>query len=139
MINPILETCIECEGDGIIYDDQGTSEKCEGCNGTGKVERLACTVFEFNGKYSNYLEKGHYGCDIDIIPIIEYLDQEFQEFVKIPEFKYIQIKSKFNSFRFYCTGLSRAKTDEVENNLKRIYDEYTNKPVLPINSNIHGK
>lgn len=162
MINPILETCIECDGDGKTFysccgdDVKGTEyedydiyptckehlggpEECESCKGTGKVERLACTSFEFNGKYADYLEAGHYGLDLDHIPAIEYLDQQFQEFVKIPGFKYTQIKSKFQSFRFYCDGPSREKITEVENKLKEIYDQFINKPVLPINSSLHDE
>ena len=80
------------------------------------------TAEEFNIKYKDYLEIGHYGLDLDNPEAIEYLDNEFQEFIKIPDFSYSQIKSKFSSFRFYNCGVSHEKTKEVEQKLKEIYD-----------------
>lgn len=79
------------------------------------------TAEEFNQKYKDYLEKGHYGLDLHKPEAIEYLDKEFQEFIKIPNFTYSQIKCKFGSFRFYNEGLSMEKTQEIEQKLKEIY------------------
>lgn len=59
------------------------------------------TTNEFNTKYEAYLETGHYGLDIDDENIINYLDGVFQDLIKIPGFKYSQIKLKFNMGRFY--------------------------------------
>ena len=59
------------------------------------------TASEFNEKYKEYLEEGHYGLDISTPSIIKYLDEMFQDLIKIPGFKYIQIKEKFNTSRFY--------------------------------------
>ena len=59
------------------------------------------TASEFNEKYKDYLEEGHYGLDIGYQSIVDYLDKVFQGFIKIPGFKYSQIKLKFNSCRFY--------------------------------------
>lgn len=59
------------------------------------------TVDEFNEKYKEYLEKGHYGLDIGNENIIKYLDDVFKDLIKIPGFKYNQIKEKFGSSRFY--------------------------------------
>ena len=59
------------------------------------------TVSEFNEKYKEYLEEGHYGLDISTPSIIKYLDEMFQDLIKIPGFKYSQIKEKFNTSRFY--------------------------------------
>ena len=56
---------------------------------------------EFNEKYKEYLEEGHYGLDISTPSIIKYLDEMFQDLIKIPGFKYSQIKEKFNTSRFY--------------------------------------
>jgi hypothetical protein len=81
------------------------------------------TADQFNEKYKEYLEKGHYGLDLHKPEAIEYLDKEFQELIKIPGFQYSQIKSKFNSFRFYNEGISRDKTFEIEEKLKEIYGE----------------
>ena len=80
------------------------------------------TADQFNEKYNDYLEHGHYGLALDNPEAIEYLDNEFQEFIKNPDFSYSQLKSKFNSFRFYNTGVSYEKTREVEQKLKQIYD-----------------
>ena len=59
------------------------------------------TKNEFNEKYKEYLEEGHYGLDISTPSIIKYLDEMFQDLIKIPGFKYSQIKEKFNTSRFY--------------------------------------
>ena len=59
------------------------------------------TISEFNEKYKEYLEEGHYGLDINTPSIIQYLDEIFQGLIKIPGFKYSQIKEKFNTSRFY--------------------------------------
>jgi hypothetical protein len=60
---------------------------------------------EFNEKYKDFLEEGHYGLDIHIPVVIEYLDTVFKDLTKIEGFKYSQIKLKFNMVRFY-TNLS---------------------------------
>lgn len=59
------------------------------------------TVSEFNTKYIDFLEGGHYGLDIEYPSVVEYLDKIFEGLIKIPGFKYSQIKWKFNSSRFY--------------------------------------
>ena len=37
---------------------------------------------EFNDKYKDYLEEGHYGLDINHLKVIEYLDSIFQDLIK---------------------------------------------------------
>ena len=59
------------------------------------------TASEFNEKYKEYLEEGHYGLDISTPSIIKYLDEIYQDLIKIPGFKYSQIKEKFSTSRFY--------------------------------------
>ena len=59
------------------------------------------TVNEFNEKYKDYLEEGHYGLDLNTPSIIKYLDEMFQGLIKIPGFKYSQIKEKFGTSRCY--------------------------------------
>ncbi len=69
------------------------------------------TINEFNIKYFSYLEEGHYGLDISIPPVIEYLDKIFSDLIKLPGFKYQQIKLKFNMARFYfITDLKELET-----------------------------
>ena len=59
------------------------------------------TTTDFNEKYKEYLEDGHYGLDISIPSVVSYLNEMFEGLVKIPGFKYSQIKLKFNMCRFY--------------------------------------
>lgn len=59
------------------------------------------TANEFNIKYKDYLEEGHYGLGFDYPRITNYLDEMFQELIKIPGFQYSQIKWKFSSSCFY--------------------------------------
>jgi 5-bromo-4-chloroindolyl phosphate hydrolysis protein len=56
---------------------------------------------EFNAKYIDYLEEGNYGMDINIPSVIAYVDQIFQDLIKIEGFKYQQIKTKFGLARVY--------------------------------------
>ncbi len=85
------------------------------------------TAQQFNEKYKDFLEEGHYGCDLHNEKALEYLDEQFQEFIKIKNFKYTQIKSKFNWFCFYNKGISRKKTEEVEKKLEEIYNNISSK------------
>jgi len=59
------------------------------------------TSEQFNDKYKDYLEEGHYGLGIDIPEFTDWLDKKFQDFIKKPEFTYSQIKAKFGEGRFY--------------------------------------
>jgi hypothetical protein len=79
------------------------------------------TAEEFNEKYGDFLEEGHYGLDLHKDEVIAYLDSEFQELIKIPGFSYSQIKSKFSWFCFYCTNVPIEKKMEIEQALTRIY------------------
>ncbi len=73
---------------------------------------------QFNEKYKDYLEEGHYGLGIDIPEFTDWLNYKFQEYIKIPGFQYAQIKSKFNSGRFYAKGLSIKDISEVEDKIE---------------------
>ena len=75
------------------------------------------TTEDFNNKYKDYLEEGHYGLDINIPELIEWLDNRFQEFIKEPNFKYFQIKEKFGYGRFYAEGISQEAINEVEDKI----------------------
>lgn len=56
---------------------------------------------EFNEKYKDYIEEGHYGMDIGEPSILAYVDQIFNDLTQIPGFKYQQIKTKFGLARVY--------------------------------------
>jgi hypothetical protein len=59
------------------------------------------TANEFNIKYFEWLESGHYGLDIDVPQVIIYLDKIFEEITKLPGFQYSQIKAKWHWVEFY--------------------------------------
>lgn len=79
------------------------------------------TSDDFNKKWAEFLEEGHYGLALDKTEVIEYLDKEFESLSKLPDFKFSQIKSKFNSFRFYADGVSAEKCFEIEERIAQIY------------------
>jgi hypothetical protein len=72
---------------------------------------------EFNEKYQDFLEEGHYGLDIDIPELIKWLDDKFQLFINVENFSYSQIKEKFRYGRFYCEGLPKEEVQEVEDKI----------------------
>ena len=77
------------------------------------------TAKEFNEKYKDYLEEGHYGAEgFDVPEFLDWLDIKFQEFIKYPDFKYSQIKSKFSFGRFYCEGVPQKEIQEVESKIE---------------------
>jgi len=78
------------------------------------------TPEQFNEKYKDYLEKGHYGLAIysDLFAI--WLDEKFQNFIKKDGFSYSQIKAKFGMGRFYCEGLTNEEISEVEQKITEI-------------------
>lgn len=75
------------------------------------------TSTEFNLKYKDYLEEGHYGLGIDIPELTQWLDEKFQQFIQKPGFKYSQIKAKFSMGRFYAEGLTSEEEAEVEKHI----------------------
>ena len=56
---------------------------------------------EFNEKYKEYLEEGHYGMAIDIPAVVSYVDTVFQDLIKIEGFQFSQIKTKYGLSRVY--------------------------------------
>lgn len=79
------------------------------------------TAEQFNDKYQQYLEEGHYGLDVHNEEFINWLDGKFQEFIKKPGFSYSQIKDKFGMGRFYCEGLTREEESEVEDRISKLF------------------
>lgn len=77
------------------------------------------TAEEFNTKYKDYLEEGHYGAEgFDEPEFLDWLDTKFQEFITYPYFKFSQIKCKFAYGRFYCEGIPNEKIREVERKIE---------------------
>jgi len=59
------------------------------------------TCKEFNEFYKEYIEKDHYGMDIDVPSVVHYMNTVFKDLIKIPGFKYSQIKTKYGLPRVY--------------------------------------
>lgn len=78
------------------------------------------TTDQFNQKYNDYLEEGHYGLAINDEQFIEWLDGKFQEYIKLPDFEYSQIKAKFGMGRFYAEGISNEQISEVERKITEL-------------------
>lgn len=73
------------------------------------------TADEFNEKWKDHLEKGHYGMAFDEIQIIELVDKAFTKLLEThPNFTYTQIKEKFGSSRAYVYNVP----DNFENDLE---------------------
>jgi hypothetical protein len=88
------------------------------------------TANEFNKKYKDYLEEGHYGLDINIPSVVNYLDSIFDKgLVNITGFKYSQIKLKFNMARFYFdtdmpNSLETIISNGIEEKINKLVAEY---------------
>jgi hypothetical protein len=87
------------------------------------------TLDEFNTKYAQWLEEGHYGLDIDNPAVIEFLDELFEDYLtKIEGFFYTQIKLKYDYSRFYfvidaetaCYHTNQALEFLVENTINML-------------------
>jgi hypothetical protein len=82
------------------------------------------TTKEFNEKWSAHLEPGHYGLALPLTAVVEYLDREFTELATAyPDFRYSQIKSKFNWYSLYATGIPASRIHLIEKEITRLYSE----------------
>lgn len=59
------------------------------------------TADEFNEKYKEYIEESHYGMEIGEPSVLIYVDQIFNDLIKIPGFQFSQIKTKYGMARVY--------------------------------------
>ena len=88
------------------------------------------TSREFNEKYKDYLEEGHYGLDVNIPSVVDYLDSIFSNgLINVGGFKYHQIKLKFNMARFYFISdlpntLEVIIANGIEEQINRLVKEY---------------
>jgi len=60
------------------------------------------TAIEFNLKYEDFLEDRFYGLDIDIPEVTKFLDEIFEDLIRMQGFSFAQIKLKFGTARFYA-------------------------------------
>lgn len=85
------------------------------------------TVDEFNEKYKDYLVDRFYGMEMENLKIIDLVDKAFQEWIKIPGFKYYQIKNKFGTSRVYCDEVdTHTLEQDIDLILKKEREEYEN-------------
>jgi len=79
------------------------------------------TPAEFNEKFKDYLEEGHYGMAFYSKAVIKYMDEEFTKEIAInPDYSFSQIKSKWSNTRIYAETLDPNKTKEWEAAIDRI-------------------
>ena len=63
------------------------------------------TADEFNNKWKDHLETGHYGMSIEIQGVVEFMDSEFEKEVLVnPAFTFSQIKRKYGMARVYTSS-----------------------------------
>jgi hypothetical protein len=79
------------------------------------------TTDEFNNKYKDYLEDGFYGLAINDEDVIAYLDEKFTKEIETnPNFKYSQIKTKFN---WVCVYAESDLSSQYESDITSILRE----------------
>jgi hypothetical protein len=78
---------------------------------------------EFNEKWKDYLEEGHYGLDINNEEVVGFLDRIFVDLTKIKGFQYAQIKQKFYFYCFYCNGISAEMKELILDRIENIMEE----------------
>lgn len=73
------------------------------------------TADEFNEKWKDHLEKGHYGMNLEGNGICELVDNAFTKLLETnPNFSYSQIKEKFGSSRVYMENVPDNFTSNLE-------------------------
>lgn len=83
-------------------------------------------VSDFNKKYAQYLEFGHYGASINDERFLKYLDEMFMNIIfHHPKFKFTQVKVKFGQIRFY-SNLSMQLQLQLESELNTFYQILVN-------------
>lgn len=87
---------------------------------------MILNVSEFNKKWKDHLEQGHYGLAINDLKVIQYLDSEFTKFKEtVPNFTYSQIKLKFNTARVYMQPYNLIDIVTMENKINSIINGST--------------
>ena len=73
------------------------------------------TADEFNEKWKDHLEKGHYGMNLEGNGICELVDNAFTKLLETnPKFTYSQIKEKFGSSRVYMQNTPAQFENDLE-------------------------
>jgi hypothetical protein len=84
------------------------------------------TEEEFDDKWKDYLEEGHYGLAISTPEVITYVDEEFEKLSLIPGFSFSQIKEKFGMARVYLAFGFSEEAYELENGINNIFKQLEN-------------
>lgn len=78
-------------------------------------------VDEFNKKWQNRLEDGHYGMAINNEEVINLVDKYFTDFeINYTDFTFSQIKLKFGYLRIYANNVNQIVLTELENKINEI-------------------
>jgi hypothetical protein len=79
---------------------------------------------QFNEKWKEHLEEGHYGMAIDDPDVISYMDDEFRMLKSInPNFTFSQIKLKFGFARVYVKNVPIKLCSVWEQQINEIINE----------------
>jgi hypothetical protein len=82
---------------------------------------------DFNEKWKEHLEKGHYGMDLSGEEVEKYVDEEFEKVKEeYPNFTYTQIKEKFGGARVYMHGVPYEITSQIEKGIQAIWQRQRN-------------
>jgi hypothetical protein len=82
------------------------------------MKKANMTSTEFNEKWVRYLTPRHYGMAISDTRVLEYMDSEFEAAVlKNPDFRYAQIKMKFDTARVYTNSYKNGEWELMINKL----------------------
>lgn len=85
---------------------------------------MTTQVEQFNIRWADFKEPGHYGLAINNPKVIAYLDQEFaKETNANPDFTYAQIKLKFGSARVYTNSDKDSEWEEAIDNILKQNNE----------------
>lgn len=85
------------------------------------------TVDEFNKKWGNHLEPGHYGLAINCPEVIDFLDKEFEaETQSNPEFEYSQIKLKWGRTSVYTNSEKNYVWEDAIDSILHTLDNHKN-------------
>lgn len=79
---------------------------------------------EFNNKWKKHLAEGFYGLNIHNPSVTAYLDELFTILTKqYPDFTFYQIKTKFDSVRFYADNIPTELKFKIEKSIKEILSQ----------------
>ena len=105
------------------------------------------TNSDFNEFYKDYLEEGFYGMEIGVPSVVHYMNTVFKDLIKIPGFKYSQIKTKYGLPRVYTNldeilpFVGRIINSELEEKISLLLkvEFEVEQRLLSLNLDVNGK